>query len=353
MARAVSLVDIARLARLSTATISRVLSGTPGPSQRTRDEVLTASAKLGYTPNALARAMSTLRSGLIGVAVADLEDPFFAELLAGAQQRARQDRYHLLVSSSYRDPNIECGLIEDFRSYRVEGIVLCGTPHRDLDAERKTAAGMAAAQAGGTPIIQIGIRRGPASLIHLDFAAIAADALRYLLGLGHRAIGYVGSKAADSILELHLRGVQGALAEAGITPDPALFIAVDARGDGVSSAVQRLVARGVTAIIGADDMLAVAIILVLRDAGLAIPGDVSVMGMDGTALPGQILRPAISTVGLPVKALGALAVDEIVRIAGGGAPRYEITLPHKVIARESTAPPRASQRRARRSKRTG
>jgi LacI family transcriptional regulator len=348
MVRAVSLADIAHLARLSTTTVSRVLSGAPGPSKRAREEVLAASAKLGYTPNALARAMSTLRSGLIGVAVADLEDPFFSELLAGAQERARQHRYHLLVSSSHRDPNIESGLIEDFRSYRAEGIVLCGTPHRDLLAERNTAAAMAAAQAGGTPIVQIGIRRGPASLIHLDFSAIAADALRYLLQLGHRAIGYVGSKAADSILDLHLGGIRGALAEAGIAPDPALFIAVDLRGNGVSAAVRRLVAYGATAIIGADDMLAVAIILALRDAGLAIPGDISVMGMDGTALPGQILRPSISTVGLPVKALGELAVSEILRINSGGAPRYEITLQHEVIARESTAPPGASQRQARR-----
>jgi DNA-binding LacI/PurR family transcriptional regulator len=347
MVRATSLADIARLARLSTATVSRVLSGAPGPSQRSRDEVLAAAAKLGYTPNALARAMSTLRSGLIGIAVADLEDPFFTELLAGAQQRARQHRFHLLVSCSHRDPSIECGLIEDFRGYRAEGIVLCGTPHRDLEAERKTAAGMAAAQAGGTPIIQIGIRRGPASLIHLDFSAIATDALRYLLRLGHRAIGYVGSNAADSILELHLGGIRGALAEAGITPDPELFMAVDARRDGVSAAVRHLVARGATAIIGADDMLAVAVILALREAGLAVPGDVSVMGMDGTALPGQILRPAISTVALPVKALGELAVEEIVRIIGGGAPRYEMTLPHEVVARESTAAPRAAHRRAR------
>jgi DNA-binding LacI/PurR family transcriptional regulator len=334
-----SLQDIARLARCSTSTVSRVIGGVPGPSEATRARVMAAAQRLGYRPNRLARAIVTRRSGLIGVAVADLGDPFFTELIAGAQERAGEGGCQLLVASSRRDPAVECGLVEDFRSYQADGIVLCGTPQRSLEAELATAQAMTAAQAAGVPVIQIGLRRGPAPLLRVDFPAIAADAFRHLAALGHRIVGYLGDIAVESLQALHLRGIERAAAEAGLAFDRRRTASVGSGGEEMAAAVARLTTSGATALIAADDMHAVAAILALRDSGRQVPGDVSVMGMDGTTLPSQLLHPRLSTVALPLQALGALAVSEVLRILDGGEPRYEITLPHSVVARGSTAAP--------------
>ena len=335
--RRVSLADIGRLAEVSVTTVSRVLSGQPGPSPSTRKTVLDAAGMLGYAPNAIARAMSTSHSQLIGIAVADLEDPFFTEMLDGAQAQARSHGFHLLVASSRRDPRIERSLIDDFRGYRVEGMVLAGTPHRDLPAERAIAASLAALDADGIPVVQVGVRRGPAPLLRIDFAGLAADATRHLLGLGHRRIGYISDESPQEIRDLHRSGMTAALNQAGIMPDSSLLVEWTNTED--PGPVLQLIERGATAILGADDLIAVAIFFALRNLGLSIPSDISVMGMDGTQLPSQILQPALSTVALPVKAMGEQAIEEIVRVINGGEPHYATILPHQVVARESTAPP--------------
>jgi len=341
-ARRVSLADIGRLAEVSAATVSRVLSGRPGPSRSTRKSVLHAAAMLGYAPNAIARAMSTSHSQLIGIVVADLEDPFFTEMLDGAQAQARRHDFHLLVASSRRDPRIERSLIDDFRGYRVEGILLAGTPHRDLSAERTMAASLAALEADGIPVVQLGVRRGPAPLLRIDFAGLAADATRHLLELGHRRIGYISKASPQEIRDLHRAGMAAGLSQAGIMLDSSLLVEWTNAED--PEPVSQLIERGATAILGADDLIAVAIFFALRNLGFSIPSDVSVMGMDGTQLPSQILQPALSTVALPVKAMGELAIEEIIRVINGGESRYATTLPHQVVARESTAPPPNAER---------
>lgn len=340
--RNVSLADIARLSGVSTTTVSRVLGGRRGPGQQSRQAVLDAAAMLGYTPNAIARAVSTSRTRLIGAIIADLADPFFADLLDGAQAEASLRGFHLLVASSRRDPRVELALIEDFRGYRVEGIVLAGTPHHDLTAECNAAAAMASLGANGIQVIQIGVRRGPAPLLHIDFSALAADATRHLLELGHRRIGYVGRLGLEEIRDRHLAGMDRALTEMHITPDPSV------RANwGDAGLIAAIAERGVTAILAADDSVAAAVMLSLRSLGLGIPEDVSVMGMEGARFASELIRPELSTVALPLKEMGARAIQEIFRTMDGGEPVYETVLPHELLVRDSTAAPRSKARKSR------
>ncbi|MET4808132.1 LacI family DNA-binding transcriptional regulator [Limibacillus sp. MBR-115] len=333
----VSLSDIAQLAGVSTATVSRVLGGQSGPSETTRKSVLETADRLGYAPNVIARAMSTRRSKLIGIVVADLEDPFFVEVLDGAYEQASKHGYHLLVASSRRDPRVEKAIIEDFHGYCVDGILLAGTPHRDLDAELSLAQTLSALNAESIHIIQLGLRRFPIPLFRVDFASIAADATRHLLALGHRRISYISDAIPMEIRELHNIGMARAMGEVGVAFDPSLMLEWNKLQH--TELLRELLESGVTAVLGADDSTALSIMFSLQNLKIKVPRDLSVMGMDGTQLATQLFEPALSTVALPIKSIGAQAIAEIVRVAGGGNQRDELVLPHQLVPRESTASP--------------
>jgi LacI family transcriptional regulator, galactose operon repressor len=346
--KSASLADIARLAGLSAATVSRVLNGARGPSARTRARVLAAADNLGYRPNVLARAMSTSRSRLIGVVVPDLRDPFFTELVSGVEVRVRAHAYQSLVACSGRDPAVELSILEGFRSYRVEGLIVCGAPLLDVTAEANLGAWLAEAGRGGLPVVQIGFRRGPASLLAIDFSAIAADAAGHLLDLGHRRIGFLASPATRRLSNDHVAGMTRALAAYGLALDRDLIAAWPEHATAQRACLEQLVGLGASAVIGSDDLIAVAAILAARDLDLHVPDDLSVMGMDGTRLMGQFVQPSISTVALPVQAMGERAVEEILAVLAGAEPRRDITFAHQVVPGATTAPPRRSAHAARR-----
>lgn len=330
--------DVAERAGVSTATVSYVLNGTGTITPETRQRVRQAVEALGYQPNHAARSLRT-RSRTLGLVLAGraggLADPALAELVAGLSDGAAACGYYLLLASvADSQPEHELA-IALARTGRVDGVVLL-----DLRVDDERAAGLAAA---GVPCVGAG--SPPAvpqcAAIGLDLERAAGDAVRHLLSLGHRRIGMIAlpSELADS--EPYYEGFVAELEAAGIAPDPALIVEAGAAEDDGIAAMQELLAapEPPTAIVAASDTLAFGAMHALRDAGIEVGRQLSVVGCGDLPLAAHA-HPPLTTLRAPRRALGAaLARLLAARIERQPALAGDGPLPLQLIIRRTTAPP--------------
>lgn len=336
--------DVARRARVSTATVSYVLNGTGTITAETRQRVLAAVEELNYQPNHAARSLRT-RSRTLGLVLPHdapgLSDPALAELVAGITEAAAESGYYLLLAASATQPEHELGETLA-RTGRVEGLLLLGLRVEDERAAHLRAAGVPCVAAGSPGA------GAPCPALGFDLARGAADAARHLLALGHTRLGMIAlpSDLADS--EPFYQGFAAALADAGLEADPALVVeAGTTQEDGVA-AMQELLARPEppTAVLAASDDLAFGAMHALRDAGLTVGRDLSLVGCGDLPLAAHT-HPPLTTLRAPRRALGAaLARALVAELARGPATRGEqrpgpdlASLPLQLIVRRSTAPP--------------
>lgn len=328
--------DVAERAKVSTATVSYVLNGTGTVTAETRRRVLAAIDALNYQPNHAARSLRT-RSRTLGLVLPHgapgLADPALAELVAGLTEAAAARGYYLLLAASAAAPEHELGAALA-RTGRVEGLVLL-----DLRLEDERAAHLGAA---GVPCVGAGApAEGQACpSVGLDLPGGAADAARHLLALGHTRIGMIAlpSDLADS--EPFYQGLAAALAAAGLEPDPALVVeAGTGQGDGMA-AMQELLARPEppTAVIAASDDLAFGAMHALREAGLEVGRDLSLVGCGDLPLAAHT-HPPLTTLRAPRRALGAALARALIALVEHQPPPAEGPAPLQLIVRRSTAAP--------------
>lgn len=330
--------DVAARAGVSLATASRVLNGssrTPAPALVER--VRAAAAELGYVVNAQAQALAKARTGLLGLVVQDISDPYFSSIAAGAQAQARPHGLQLLLASTDRDPAAEREAVDAFAAHRADAIVVVGTRWTgDDDAALAEALGRYAA-AGGRAVV-VGQPLGEAAVVRPPNAPGSRALAEALLGQGHRR--FVVVTGPDRVVTARERAdAFTAAAEAGGGHvEPAVVAGQFSRdgGYGAAAEVTRLTRDGAgrPCVFAVTDVMAIGLIAGLRDAGLAVPRDVLVAGFDDI----PTLRdhvPALTTVRVPLEEIGRRAVlvalgeaDE----AGEGDP----ALATQVLLREST-----------------
>jgi LacI family repressor for deo operon, udp, cdd, tsx, nupC, and nupG len=324
--------DVARSAGVSTATVSRVLSAPEVVAEATRERVIAAVSQLGYTPNVAARNLRTLRTGKVLVTVPDISNPFFSQVIRGVEEAAQAAGYSVLLGDTRHDPEREEQYGQMLRRKEADGLIFLGHRLPDSLAEMVEAMGPA------TPIVNgCEFSAGLAvSSAHIDNARAAAEAMEHLYGLGHARVGVITGPLASPISRDRLAGAEDAAARHG----QRLRVAI---GDfsiesGLTQALTLLAApERPSAIFCFSDEMAMGVLEALRRAGLNCPADVSLIGFDDIRYA-QHLDPPLTTVRQPMDRIGHEVVRLLLEILSGRAgPPQNLTLPHQLVLRASTA----------------
>jgi LacI family transcriptional regulator, repressor for deo operon, udp, cdd, tsx, nupC, and nupG len=334
---AVRLRDVADHAGVSVKTVSNVVHGHPAVSRPMRSKVQASIEALGYVPNISARSLRTGRSGLIGLAVPRITDPYFCDVAAAVIDAAAARGLSVLVEQTGGEFVRENDVLLGRRPTIVDGLIL--SPISVSQAALDEAS-------PGVPLVLLGehLLASQRSRVAIDNVAASAQAVGHLLRLGRRRIVAVGAKRGSTAAtaELRLAGYRRAMTEAGVEPDGALEVATDdfTRAAGIR-AVDDLVAAGTDfdALFCFNDLLALGAMQALRRHGLDVPGDVAVVGVDDID-EGRHSDPDLTTVAADLTVLAAAAVDSLVRrLDDPASPDGDsIVVPHRLVVRGSTAP---------------
>jgi DNA-binding LacI/PurR family transcriptional regulator len=319
----VTSVDVARRAGVSQSTVSLVLSGKAAGriSQRTEAAVRAAADELGYRPNAAARALKTGAARTVALVVPDVTNPFFGGLLRGAQTAARAASYAVALIDTDNDRDWGAASVEALRAGPADGLLLF-----EVDPPRRSA--------GSEPIVVIESESRGHPSVRLDAERGAEAAVRHLLELGHRRIGHVASVHDRPTFRLRRRAVDR-LVEGEVARVRSDFTLESARG----AARDLLTGRSdLTALFCDDDIVAAGAYLAVRELGLRIPGDLSVVGFDGLDI-GRVLDPPLTTIVADAAELGRVAFELLLAQLAGKRPRSRV-LPVELELRGSTAAPR-------------
>lgn len=338
--RRVSIEDIARAAGVSHSTVSRALRDNPLISADVRGTIQRLAREMGYTPNAIAQSLQMQRTNTVGLVVTTVGDPFLADVVRGVEEVARPLGMSVLLSASHNDPAEELDVIDQFHRRRVDGLLLLSSrldgPQLAQVADMRVPTVLINSQAAGSP--------APLHAVAVDDDAGARLAVGHLLGLGHRAIGYLGVADRPASDARRRAAYRAMLLAAGVTPRDTW--AATAHGpaqlalDDVEAArglLGPLLDAGVTALFCFNDMLALGALLACRERGVAVPERLSVVGFDDIQLA-QYLAPALTTVRQPRARLGELAMRMVADLLAG-APVQNHTVAPELVVRGSTAPP--------------
>ncbi|GGT34163.1 LacI family transcriptional regulator [Streptomyces kurssanovii] len=331
----VSLKDVASRAGVSIKTVSNVVNNYPHVTPQMRAKVQQAIDELGYRPNLTARHLRKGRTGIIALAVPEFGNPYFAELAGAVVDAAARHDYTVLVDHTAGLREKELLVSQGFRAHVIDGLILSPI---HLETEDLTA------RTDSAPLVLLGEREyeAPYDHIAIDNVAAAREAVRHLIGLGHRRIAFLGSRTGRERQPAHLRlrGWREEHAAAGLEADDALVVVTDGYGreDG-ASAMAALLDRGERpdAVFAYNDLIAVGAMRTLTERGLSVPGDVAVVGFDDIE-EGRYGSTTLTTISPDKEAIARLAVDSLVeRLAGGTAPEPRRQRPgYRLVVREST-----------------
>jgi DNA-binding LacI/PurR family transcriptional regulator len=333
--------DVAVRAGVHPSTVSRVFSGKPYISQATRERVLEAAEALGFQPNAIARSLTLQRTNMLAIVVPHVfdgyfDDSFFPQVMRGLLQVAYKYGYRVLVGGSGGHMDEVTQLYDIVGSRQADGVIILS--HRlDVDV-------IGALLEFNIPFVVIGrpdIPTAEVAYVESQDRHYTAEVIRYLIGLGHRRIAFVGGDPDVAVTVERLLGYQTALAEAGIEPlaewvDYGFFAE-----DGGYQAVQRMIRLGTrapTAYYAANDLMALGILRALRERHIPVPEAVSVVGTNGS-LAAAHAHPALTTLYVPYAEMTARAASILIRsIQTGEKPREQSQVECQLLIRASTGP---------------
>ena len=330
--------DIARLAGVSIATVSRALNNRPYVAPETREEVLRIARASGFRTNTSARALSGGRTGLVSAIVPDVNAEYFSNILAGISEALHELDMDLVLSMSHHEHDRELTLLKRVMRTRTDGVLFL-LPSESADE-------LEALRHQRLPFVIVDPRAPvPAGIpsVSAAHAAGAREATEHLLALGHSRIGVI-SGASDWLASVErLRGHQAALAAMGVSADPGLVIETDfGLAEGGAMATEKLLELPdpPTAIFAFNDILALGAVRAAAARGLRVPDDLSVVGYDDAGMA-ALVTPALTTVRQPLGEMGRLATGLLARLLNRqNVEALHIELETKLVVRSSTAPPR-------------
>jgi LacI family transcriptional regulator len=337
----VTLADVARRARVSPATASRVINGSQKPvADELRERVVRAVEDLRYVPNAHARMLARAERGAAGVIVHDVSDPYFAEITRGLQRTAIAHGTLLVICNSYRDPEREREYVELLSAQRVSAIVLAGSGYHDAKATRALNAALRTYGDGGGRVAVIGRHALTGDAVQPANEAGARRLGDYLYQLGHRLVGVIAGPKDLTTTTDRLAGLRAAAREHGHALPSRQVAYGDFTRDGGAAVAAELLDRvpGLTALAVQNDAMAIGALATARQRGLAVPGDLSVVGFDDMPIA-QDVTPALTTVRLPLVQMGERAMTLALSTPDGSGPRIE-TAAASLVIRDSAGPPR-------------
>jgi LacI family transcriptional regulator len=328
--------DVARLAGVSTATVTRALRDESSVAPAKKARIMAAVAQLGYVPSAAARALSQGRSNLLGLFVPDIANPFYAQVAQGMEHRAAEARYHCVIASSYLNPERERHLVTSFQDGTLAGLAAT-----TLGTDETFTAALGA---NSGPLVLVDRRpRGiRAPLVRTDNRKVTREAVGHLFTMGHTNIAMIsGPRDFDTACQ-RLSGFRLAHRDAGRLVDENLVLHGHLGETGGFTAMNELFAMPTrpTAVFCFNNLVTVGALKAIRATGLKIPTDISVLAFDDMTLF-PLVEPPITAIAQPAYDMGRAAADLLLRQINGQTDLADIVLPATLIMRDSLAPPSA------------
>ena len=325
--------DVAKLSGVSTATVSHVINKTRHVSDETKQRVLRAIENVGYTPNIHARNLASGRSRTLGLIISDITNPFFPDLVKSIQERALELGYDVIILNTNYEPERAAPYVQRLLELRVHGVMIL-TTEMDLSVIERLSS-----RRISVVFLDIG-KVGPhTSNIRVNYEKGVHQAVKHLLELGHRQIAFIGGpahfKSAQFRREAFLRTMKKH--RASLHAEPVIFKG-DFKLEGGQEAVKEILAlkNRPTAIIAANDLMAMGALRELARAGLQVPKDISVIGCDDTWLA-KLTDPQLTTIVIPRAEIGAAAVEAVLHTnSGEGRSGREIRIHTQLLVRGST-----------------
>ncbi len=338
ISRRATIYEIATAAGVSPKTVSRVLNDEPFVKDAVRDRVKAVAKELNYQPNIAAKGLITRRSFIIGLTYERPSPSYVVELQRGVLERLADERYRMIILP-FRDV---CARRDDFiaflRSAALDGVVLAPPGSDELEVLDQLDA---AKIRYGRIAPQLSPQRGASSL--MDDTAAAREVAEHLLALGHRRLAVILGDATHRSSTARSEGYAQAFAAAGIAMDDVCVERGDYTFISGEAAMQRILARPgprPTAILAQNDDMAVGAMTMAREAGLAIPEDLSVTGFDDSDIA-RLVMPKLTTVRQPVFDMAVTATDGLLALLAGEATPAPVMHAHQLLVRQSTAAPKA------------
>lgn len=326
--KAPSIQDVAKLAGVSRTTVSFVVNSTPNTNipQETQERVWAAVRELGWRPNAMARGLRMQQSNLIALLSDEIAtSPHAGKVIQGAQDAAWARGKMLLVLNTGNDPNIETAAMDLMLERQVEALIYATMYHREVVLPQRV-------EQLPSILLNCFVRERSVASVVPDELQGGQTATAYLLGKGHRRIGFINEIGPLPAMFGRLEGYQRALASYGVSFDPALIRAgtvVAPEGYRCARELLQLSERP-TALFCYNDSLAMGAYDAVRELGLAIPRDVAIVGFDNHELIAAQLRPGLTTMELPHYEMGEWAVNYLL---GGAQSATSEPVQHKVACR--------------------
>jgi len=324
--------EIAAIANVSVATVSRALQRPEIVSEETRLRIHEVVKRLGYTPNALARNLRTARTRLIVALVPDISNPFFSEVIRGIEQVAYETGYSVLLGETQSNLVREQAYADMVAARQADGIVTMFHRIPSIPFE------------GRLPVVNACeyVKDSAISSVYIDNVAAATNAVDYLVTLGHRDIAFIAGPASSPICVDREQGYHLALERAGLTFNPALSAVGDFSIEAGERAIELFLSQGhpFSAVFCSNDEMAIGAMRALISRGLRVPEDVSVVGFDDIRFS-RYTSPSLTTVAQPKNALGREAMTMLIELLNDPeVPPRKRVLSAELVVRGSTGPRR-------------
>jgi len=332
--RLATIEDVAAIAGVSIATVSRAVNEPAKVADATRRRVNEAIARTGYTTNAMARSLRMRRSKMILILAPDVGDPNFSNILVGLETEASKRGYGVLIGNTQNNPTRESDYLRFISSNQADGLIL-------LTGHLPFGYGAHGSQVILPPMVAVNepVAGGDVPFVGVDNFEGARVAAEYLISQGHRRIAFIGRTSSRAVSELRERGYRAALTNAGISIDPKLILEGDGTTESGRQATEHMFVRDVlpTAFLGVNDATALGVIIALNARGYDLPRQFSVMGFDDISFA-SFVTPSLTTMKQPRSKIGEAAMDLLLAVLEGRPiePR-QVLLRSELILRNSVA----------------
>jgi LacI family transcriptional regulator, repressor for deo operon, udp, cdd, tsx, nupC, and nupG len=324
--------DIAAMCGVAPSTVSRALSTPDRVNIRTRERIQKVAAELNYIPNSQAKALTSGRTGAVGVLVPDITNPFYFDLIRGTQLQLKAAGYTQLLVDTEESEEVEASAVQQLQK-SADGIIVA--------APRLTDEGLLAA-AAAMPLVAINRDVAGVPAVIIDTPAATSQALNHLISLGHRKVAYVSGPASSQSSALRWAALTTAAKEGGVQVQKLGPFAPKAHSG--AAAADTAVHSGATACIVFNDLIAIGMLQRLRERGVRVPEDMSIVGCDDI-FGADFCNPPLTTMSSPIEQAGRVAVTMLLArldpFSGAGS-RTRSVMPTHLTVRGSTAPAVAS-----------
>lgn len=334
------ILQVAKRAKVSTATVSRVLNGFPGVREKTSARVRQAIAEMNYVPNTNARSLRVGRTRLFGLIVSDVNNPFFPELIDAFEGIASAHGIEVIFTHTNYDPKRFHSCMRRMIERNVDAIAVMTSEVEEESLQQAVHMGV--------PVVLMNQRKlaGKYPEVLVEYAAGFREALEHLLSLGHSDIGFIAGPVSLNSAQGRKEAFKAALKEHGLHVRAEWIATGDMRVEGGRRAMEKLLSCSPrpTAILTSNDLMAVGALQAAHAAKIRVPKDLSIIGFDDLPIASMV-HPALSTIRHPRREVAARAFDCLRQILDGKEISASVPLQPHLVVRDSTAPPTGGKRR--------